>query len=255
MKKVALAEMSWDQVKDLLAKTDVVLVPVGSLEQHGLHLPLETDTILASEVARRAAVKAEVALAPTIPFGFSVEHMNFPGTISLSPETLMRVIEDVSRSLIHHGFKKIFFINGHGGNVGVLTAAIQSLKGEFEAVFGLINIWELAMSEFQELRESEPGKMGHADEFETSLLLRVDASKVRIDEMKIEQRSKFSTALSLDPFILTDKVRVAWRAEEFSRTGVIGDPSKATWEKGEKLLNSIVENLVKFLNDVKNIAP
>jgi creatinine amidohydrolase len=251
LEKITVAEMSWDQVKNLLIKTHTVLVPIGSLEQHGPHLPLETDTILASEVARRAAEKAEVALAPAIQFGFSVEHMNFSGTISLGPETLMRVIKDVSRSLVHHGFKKIVFINGHGGNIGVLTTAIQSLKGEFEAVFALVNIWELAISEFQKLRESEPGDMGHADEFETSLLLTVDISKVRLDKIRVEQQPKFSRGLSLDPFILTDKVQVAWRAEEFSRTGVIGDPSKATREKGEKLLDSIVENLVKFLNDLK----
>jgi creatinine amidohydrolase len=251
LEKITLAEMSWDQIKNLLMKTDIVLVPIGSLEQHGLHLPLETDTILALEVARRAAEKAKVALAPAIPFGFSIEHINFPGTTSLDPETLMRVIKDVSGSLVHHGFKKIVLINGHGGNVGVLTTAVQSLKGEFEAVFALVNIWELAISEFQKLRESEPGDMGHADEFETSLLLKVDASKVRLDKMKVEQQSKFSRVFSLDPFILTDKVQVTWRAEEFSRTGVIGDPSKATREKGERLLNSIVENLVKFINDLK----
>lgn len=251
MEKIKIAEMSWDQVKNLLLKTDTVLVPIGSLEQHGPHLPLETDTILALEVARRAAEKAGVALTPAIPFGFSVEHINFPGTISLDPGTLMRVIEDVSRSLIHHGFKKIVIVNGHGGNAGVITATIQSLKGELKADLALVNIWELAVSEFQKLRKSEPGKMGHADEFETSLLLAVDASKVRLDKIKVEQQSKFSRALSLDPFILTDKVHVMWRTEEFSRNGVIGDPSKATREKGERLLNSMVENLVKFLMALK----
>lgn len=252
MEKIALSEMSWDQVRDLLAETDIVLVPIGSLEQHGLHLSLETDAILASEVARRSAEKAEVALAPAIPFGFSVEHINFPGTIALSPETLMGIVKDVSRSLIHHGFKKIIFINGHGGNANVLAAAIQFLKGEFNAILALVNIWELAVSEFQKLRESELGEMGHADEFETSLLLTVDASKVQLKNIRVKQQANISRAISTDPFILTDKVQVAWRAEEFSKTGVIGDPSKATKEKGERLMNSIVENLVKFLNAIKN---
>jgi creatinine amidohydrolase len=243
-----LAEMSWDQVDNLLSKTETVLVPVGSLEQHGPHLPLETDTILALEVARRVAEKAEVAVAPAVPFGFSIEHMSFPGTISLSPATLMGIIEDVSESLINHGFKRIIFINGHGGNVGVLTTAIQSLKGRFEATFILVNIWELAISEFQKLRESEPGAMGHADEFETSMLLAVDASKVRLEKMKNKRKFKAPKDLSLDAFILTDRVHVSWRSEDFSEDGVIGDPTKASGEKGEKLLNSMVKKIIEFIS-------
>lgn len=252
MKKVKLMEMTWEEVKDLLNKTDIVLIPIGSLEQHGPHLPLATDTILAYEVAKKVAEKLKAALAPAIPFGISAEHINFSGTISLSPDTFISLIRDICKSLVRHGFRKIIFINAHGGNAGILATMIQALREEFKATFILANIWELVTEEFQRIRESKECKMGHADEFETSLFLAVDMSKVRLNKIRME-REKSLYKLCADPFIKMNKVQIAWLTEDLSESGVIGDPSKASKEKGELLINDIINNLFKFLNNLKDI--
>lgn len=120
MRNYCLGELTWPDVKEFLAVHDVAVVPVGSCEQHGLHLPMDTDAYDAFWLSLKAAEKAQCALvAPPIYYGVSSHHMDFPGTITLSPCTL----EQLASSLIKHGFKKILFENGHGGNTPALEAA------------------------------------------------------------------------------------------------------------------------------------
>ena len=242
--------MTWQEVQDLLAKTELILVPIGSLEQHGPHLPLGTDTVLASEIAGRAASKADVPLSPAIPVGFSIEHMNFPGTISLNVETMMRIVKEISESLIRHGFRKILYVNAHGGNSGILQSTMQLLKHDHKAIFCLANIWELAKPDYKNILESKAEEIGHADEFETSMLLAIDENKVRSCRIASAGHMKIKT---IHPFTTASMGWLAWKAEDYSKTGVIGDPRKALKKKGDQLLNKIVDRLVDQIEEIRKM--
>jgi creatinine amidohydrolase len=143
MKKILLTEMTWSEVKDALKKTDTVLIPVGSTEQHGPHLPLGTDTLIACKITEEVAKEVNAVVAPPIAIGFSTEHLDFPGTITMIPKTLMSLIRDTCRSLISHGFKKIIIVNGHGGNTGLIEAATRELKQETEATIVIVDFYKL----------------------------------------------------------------------------------------------------------------
>ncbi|MFH1327493.1 MAG: creatininase family protein [Candidatus Bathyarchaeota archaeon] len=244
--------MTWTDVQKTLKKNNIILVPVGSFEQHGSHLPLETDTILATEVAERAARKAGVAVTPTISFEFSIEHMNFPGTISLRSETFLSMMYDISRSLIHHGFKKLVFVNAHGGNTDLIKVLTRSLRYESETYVVLLSVWELASKEFKKIRESTPTVISHAEEFETSLLLYLYPNLSRMNRVKAV-KSFTSKKTGKQLFSLDTEIRVGWRTEDYSKTGVLGDPKRSSPEKGRRLLNAAVMSLVNFLNKLKDV--
>ena len=131
MNKILLNDMSWQEVKDRLKETDIIIIPTGSNEQHGPHLPLKTDIFIATQIATRAAemVKDDVKpiIAPPIPWGYSPEHIAFPGSIWLDSKTMMSIITDICRSLLYHGFKKIIFFNGHGTNPPVIYTALNDV--------------------------------------------------------------------------------------------------------------------------------
>ncbi len=247
-----LEEMNWPDIKALLNRTNIAIVPVGSLEQHGPHLPINTDTVIACEVAKRAVQRVGVAVSPPISFGFSVEHQNYPGTISLSAESFMNVVQDVCKSLVYHGFRKIVLLNAHGGNTGILTAILQSIRSEYNVTVSLVSIWGLAKDEFDRIRESEPVPIAHGEECETSLMLAIDPAKVDLERMK---RTKPRPRLGASMLHYKIGVRAGWRTEDISESGVIGDPTKATREKGERLLAAITEKLVNYLEKLEKTTP
>lgn len=128
-----LTEMTWPEVKEVLKETNVAIIPVGSIEQHGLHLPLGTDYIQAVELAKRVAKEAGTLVAPVILCGHSQHHIGFPGTISLKPETLVQVIFEACECLARHGFNKIVILNTHGGNDVACSFVTQKVNRELDA--------------------------------------------------------------------------------------------------------------------------
>src|SRR5690242_3248591 len=122
---ILLARHTWPEIRDLLGTNQIVLLPIGAHEQHGLGIAMSTDTISADGLCRRAAARlgARAAVAPAIPFGVSWHHMHFPGTISLTSETLTTLLVEVVTSLARHGFPRVAIVNGHGGNTAALTTA------------------------------------------------------------------------------------------------------------------------------------
>ena len=237
-----LEDMSWDEVGELLEKTDTVLIPVGSMEQHGTHLPLGTDTFIATEIARKVSKKIGVAFTSGIPYGFSIEHSSFPGTVTMTPESLMGVVRDVCESMIRHGFKKIILINGHGGNASILETLIQYLKPKHKATFALINITDMATYYLQESRGLRSSAITHADELETSLLLAIDKTKVKLNKIKNSKRSAKSGPKT------PVGVKVAWQTEEYSSTGSIGELRRMGRAEGKRILTYILENILKLLD-------
>ncbi len=255
--KVWLQEMTWDEVEERIKDVGVALIPVGSTEQHGLHLPLGTDTYTAISVCEEAATRTGAVVAPPLWFGWSPHHTWLAGTITLRPETLVDVVVDICSSLSAHGFNGLIIVNGHRiANLPPLQQAAWRAASESKAKIILTDLVYLALSVCRELELSE---IGHADEFETSHMLYVRRELVKSDKMikAVHKRDKFRT---VDPRVVEDKV--VWfpakpptgsDAELMKGTtyGVSGDPTGATGEKGRRIHEAIVNNLVKLVEEVK----
>jgi len=169
MRSYYLGELTWPDVKDFLTVHDVAVVPVGSCEQHGPPLPIDTDAYDAFWLSLKAAEKAQCAVvAPPLSYGVSLHHMDFPGTVTLSPYTLEQVAYEVVYALTKHGFKKILFENGHGGNTPALEAAVQRIKADTNA-FVVIDTVSLIPDFIEKFIETPYD--AHAGEFETSTTL------------------------------------------------------------------------------------
>jgi creatinine amidohydrolase/Fe(II)-dependent formamide hydrolase-like protein len=253
MRSYYMGELTWVDVKEFLSKHDVAIIPVGSCEQHGPHLPLDTDAYDAFWLSLKAAEKAQCALvAPPIYYGVSLHHMDFPGTVTLSSNTLEQLAYEVAYSLTKHGFRKILFENGHGGNTHALEATAQRIKMDTNA-FAAIDTVSL-IPDFIEKHIKTPYD-AHAGEFETSTTLAnrenyVVKERIRKTEIKLPE-SKY-TKIGLKE--TGPKVSWSFRTKELSENGVIGDPTKASKEKGEiawKLAIARLAELLKELDKMK----
>lgn len=246
MRSYYLGELTWPEVKAFLAVHDVAVVPVGSCEQHGPHLPIDTDAYDAFWLSLKAADKARCALvAPPVYYGVSSHHMDFPGTITLDSHILEQLAYQVAFSLVKHGFKKILFENGHGGNTPALEAAIQRIKADTN-VFVAVDTVSLIPDFIEKFIETSYD--AHAGEFETSTTLanrekcvvkeRIKKPRIRLPESKYTKIGLKETG---------PKVSWGFRTKEISETGVIGDPTKASKEKGEAAWKLAIERLADLL--------
>ena len=245
-----LGKMTRPEVEKYLEKNDIVLFPVGSTEQHGRHLPFDNDAFSAFEIAKRVAEKTGVIYTPVMPFGYSKHHMNFPGTITLETQTLVKVYKEVCKSLIHHGFKKIVIMNGHGGNTQWIRQAQEELFHETGVRVYSLMIFNTAKgfgSSALNLIEQKGG--GHACEMETSFSASLGQ---RVDEEAITDWSEPSTWSEFTRKY-KDKVSTARMFDESTEIGSLGEPTKYSVEKGEKLVNAVVEEIVAFIEDLKRL--
>ena len=253
-------EMTWPQIKAAAAQKRVVVIPVATIEDHGLHLPVDTDVRLCYAACERAVAQAadRALLIPPINHGYSPHHMDFPGPITIAAETFIRYGLDVCKSLVAHGFRKLLIVNGHGSNTPFVDIIARLTVVETGALAAAVNYWaapgvrEVAES----LRESEKiGGMDHACEFETSIYLAlrpdlVDMSKA-VHELSYEPTKNYWTDLVAGdgPLMMMEH----WSA--LSQSGVMGDPTKATAEKGEKLLAAAAKGLVELIDELRNRRP
>jgi creatinine amidohydrolase len=259
---LAPPDIAWFQ-----ERSDLILIPIGSLEQHGAHLPLGTDTITALEVSRRAAEKADVPYTPPFWAGYSPQHMRDTeasvGTVTLRASTLNEVLYDIARSLIHHGWNKLVFVNGHGSNTKVLDPLLRRIKYETGAFVALYKPYaERYIGLLSDLLENPPEETPgwHASELETSQVMAHNAALVRMDRAA-QDRAQVPAWLP-DSFIKKDGAPdvefdgyqyfvFPMDHGEFSRTGVIGNPMTATAEKGEEALNRFADHLVKAIDEFR----
>ncbi|MEU6642490.1 mycofactocin biosynthesis peptidyl-dipeptidase MftE [Saccharomonospora sp. NPDC046836] len=198
----------------------VLAVPLGATEQHGPHLPLDTDTAVATELCRRLAERLPgVLVAPALPFGSSGEHAGFPGTLSIGQEAFERVVVELARSA--EEFDGIVFVNGHGGNLAPLRRAVRLLRAEGRPVFA----WA----------PSGRADDAHAGRTETSVMLRLRPADVELTAAEAGNTTPL-------PDLMEQLVRGGVRA--VSDNGVLGDPSGASAEEGEALLATWADALV-----------
>lgn len=231
----------------------VLILPVGSVEQHGRHLPVGTDTMLAQEVAVAAAGKAgDVVVLPPPWYGLSAHHMRFAGSITLGAETLMRVVEDIVASVVQHGFRRILIVNGHGGNGGVIDVLASTLGHRHYGVarIAALTYFHLARDAIAALRRSAPGGMGHAGEFETAMLQHLRPGLVDNSVPATLYPDPGSTYLTTD-LLGGSAVRTYHDFADLSPTGTLGDPSLASPEAGAKFFAAVVEALAAFIADFR----
>jgi creatinine amidohydrolase len=246
-----LENLSWPEVKRLKPGSKVIVLPLGSFEQHGPHLPLTTDTDIVTAVGRGVEQKraSKVLLLPTLWPGHSTHHLFFPGTLSVSQRHYIELVLDLCRSVVQMGGHRVFLLNGHGGNDVPLRAALRELKTEFPRVrFVFASYWSLAARTIKSVRESEPGGLGHACEMETSLMLYLHPARVKA------QLAKRDGPKHTDIYRKADMQygRPVYFVNEFhevSKTGTIGHPDLATAEKGRQFLDGIIDEVTAFVDE------
>jgi creatinine amidohydrolase len=243
---------TWVELKEVAARNPVVVVPFGSVEDHGPHLPLDTDNFLiwkiCEEAARRAA--GDILLMPIIPYGFETHHMDFPGTIDIQMEHLLHFVLDVTKSVARHGFNRILIADGHGSNMPILDLVARRTIIETDALCAPFLWPSLALGQIRGVRESGRGGMSHACELETSVYLYLDRERVQMDKACKEMEQPASDFIWSD-LLNPGPVRMMDWWTRFSKTGINGDPTLATVEKGRVIFESVVDNLVKLAREFK----
>jgi creatinine amidohydrolase len=256
--KFIISEMTSPEVKDAIKETGMVIVHVGSMEQHGPHLPIKTDTTIGFEVSKRAAAKfleetgRRVLLAPSLPFGMSLHHMSYPGTISLQPETLVTVMKEICLGFASQGFTKILITSSHGGNMMWTDMAARKIFDGTDAdILLLSTVWtKNKEDDWTEYLKSGRAGSGHAGETETSIMM---ALKEYVRTDKIPQtptnwRLRFPDfqAMGEEPKISGLSMSGTYNVEDIC-DGYMGDPSQSSPETGEKILENWSNNLLLLL--------
>ncbi len=249
-----LEELSWPQAQAAFDAGAMAVVPVGSLEQHGRHLAVNTDNVIADAVAEDAVRRAtadglNVLLCPGIHYGYTMHNMDFPGTVTLRMETLLELGADVVSSLVHHGCRKIVLLSTHGSNWSILDLVSRRVMNRHpEALVAVASPIKMAASELEKHREAKmTGGMSHGCELETSLMLWLRPELVEMDKAVFDVSQPESKFYWRDILRGSRGVAMADLTRHASRTGLVGDPTVATAEKGRLFLDIIVSTVVEFL--------
>jgi len=260
--KYRYAEMTWPESNDAVKQGRVAVLPVATYEDHGYHLPLDVDVVLATEICERAVARipAEAVLIPAVTHGYSPHHMDFPGTITIRWDTFINYVKDVCLSLAHHGFTRILIVNGHGSNTAPLemSARLTVVETEGRVLCASVNHWGVRKlrEAGKQIRTSDFGGTSHAGEYETSLYLALRPDLVQMDKA-VDERTPLPPSFQTD--LLAGKrpdgsiatLMPYWSS--MSTSGVRGDATKATREKGERFLEAAVEGLIELVQELKTM--
>jgi creatinine amidohydrolase len=248
-------KLTWPEINDAVDLGKVCVVPCGSVEQHGPHLPLDVDIVCPQGIAFGAGkqIPEKMLVLPPVWYGYTAHVMDFPGTINTHYQTFIDQVLDIAKSLAYHGFKKIVLLNGHGSNMPNLDLASRRANLETDAECILIGWWNLLTVDKEFLprwRQSKfPGGCAHACELETSLYLHLDGDNVRKDQIK---NGLASYNAENNPFNYCDlfgsgpATIVSWTSS-YSEMGVMGEAELATAEKGRQAFEEAVKQLTRFI--------
>lgn len=243
------AQKTWPELEEYLQIVDTVILPCGAIEQHGPHLPVDIDfydaKYMAFEVAQ-ACQEPKPLVLPAIPFGVSYHHEDFKGTLSVTNEALSKFVYDLGMSLAKNGVKKIVILNGHGDNAPTLSYAAQMINRDAK-IFVCVDTGETSDIDVGNMIETPND--AHAGEIETSTSLALRPELVQMDKAVDATLSFGSNFLDFD-----DKRGVSWyvRTHKLSESGVMGNATKASAEKGKKLWQVMIKNMVEFVESIKN---
>jgi creatinine amidohydrolase len=230
-------------------RTTPVVLPVAAIEQHGPHLPLATDRIInelfCAELDRELGNR--VLILPTMAVGCSQHHMDFPGTLTLSHDTFARQAEETLEAVAYHGFKNLVLLNSHGGNQGIGQVMCERFGATHpECRVVAVTWWRAAAAVLAELSETGPGGIGHACEFETSLVLL--AAPELVDEQAIPNRQNVATFEWAEGDLLRGADAALYRSmKEMTPSGAYGEPQAASRKKGEAIRDAVVPALKKII--------
>lgn len=249
------AYLTWRQVDALPRETTLLILPTAAIEQHGHHLPLATDTLcnnlLLGKALERVPADLPIYALPPICYGKSNEHIGYPGTLSVSATTFMAVIRDLGASISAGGFRKLVLYNTHGGNTSLVDVMARDLRAEF----GLrtFSLFGSPGTSFDTVSPQERTYGFHAGEIETAYLLYGTPELVHVNEYTANYIARVDKPELLKPE--GSSANFAWLTRDIAPSGVMGDPSAATAEKGERWVNEAAEKIAEILVAMYNFVP
>ena len=241
---------SYDEIRVYFATNDLVIIPTGSCEQHGQHLPLSTDTLIPEAMAERVAQKEGVLVLPALPYGDSSNHECFPGTVTIEPGTYVRFVKDIVRSLFRHGAKKILFVNGHSGNAPHLGQEVCDFARESGGFACVVN-WYSVIGEL----DPKLALSGHSDYAEASPLLALCPDLVQMDKVKPYVPARLTENLEFTQWYglrFKGATIQTWvKTQDVSPLGNLGTMQGAGPETGERMLGVMVDFLCALVRELK----
>lgn len=262
-KTYLLEHMTWPEAKAAFERTSVVVIPTGSTEQHGPHMPLGTDFLVAEDMARRLGERANVIVTPTITIGYAKYHTSFPGTLSVSVETLTQALIEICEDLIKYGATHILFVNGHGGNMRSISQCGEVLR-ERGVLMAAACWWEMT-----QVVNPEWLAIGHGDYIETAAMLAIDESLPNMEIARIPDNKDLSETIALDTphhakfkggaltvNLVTVDITDSGDMLEYGLTGAASydiPPTAATREMGETILDGLADYLAEFVAEFRKV--
>ena len=249
------SNLTWKDVDSLPRETTLLVLPTAAIEQHGHHLPLATDTLinnlLLGKALERVPAELPIYALPPVCYGKSNEHIGFPGTLSVSAQTFLAVVRDLGASIAAAGFKKLVLYNTHGGN----TALVDVLARDLRAEFGLqtFSLFGSAGASFEGVSAQERTYGFHAGEIETAFLLHATPELVRTEGYTSNYIARVDLPELLKPE--GSSANFAWLTRDIAPSGVMGDPSPATAENGERWSNEAAARIAEVLVAMYNFEP
>lgn len=249
MKKLRVNEMSWSEFRDLMTTTDTIIIPVGVAEEHGKHSPLGTDSYIAEESADRLSKRTGIPVAPCMRYGYSPSVAEFPGTITIDPITFKKIMVSYSESFIRHGVKRIFFMNGHGGNNATLDSVCATLFDKHGTICTHSEWWE----QLPFINPEKWQNFGHGDLYETAMLLTAQPDKVRMDLADHGGTNPFMPGMENGRYkgMRLGMGQSLWKVNKLGNVGL--DPTGATLELGEDMMEDYLNFCEKLILELSKI--
>jgi len=248
--------LTWVEINEAVALKKVIVLPIGSIQQHGPHLPVDTDELIVTSLALAAGQRQpeKILVAPTIPYSYCLEAMDFPGTVSVASKTFMNFCVAVVKGFAYHGFDHILLLNGFPANDNLIELVGRQINLETEALCGSVTWTSLLRinPDFNDTwRESQfPGSF-HADELETSVYLALDAAVVdmskAVDHVPMQQPPGGPASFVYQDHFGSGSVYVPGWVSIQSSSGVMGQPTRASAEKGQRIFEEAVRQFVEVI--------
>ncbi len=251
MEKVLIENMSWTEFKQVMEKTDLVIIPVGVIEEHGCHNPLGTDTFIAEACARLVGEGAKAPVAAVMPFGYSANVVSFPGTNSLDPMLYRKVLYSYSESYVKHGAKRFLFINGHGGNTNTLAMVCADLFDKYGVIASFNQWWEV-------LPQINPdwNCADHGGYFETSMMMAVNEDLIDMEKAQSAVVNNLTKEIVYNHGWHFKGASIPMPLDLFKvhKYGNVGnEPFGANKELGQQMIDAYVAFNISLANELKKI--
>lgn len=249
-----IARMTWTQVAEALSARPVILIPLGAQEPHGPHLPMGLDFLVAEHLAEAAAARTSALIAPTLPYGYCASVADFPGAVTLRPETLIALVEDTLRSLARHGASHMLVVDNHRSNNPFVETAARRVRAETGALIGSFFPWGTLINHAPAYYDNFSSAFGHGGEPETSTALHLCAEMVDMARARPDSYAPFhgQPMKSASEPVIGKAAASFWiKSSEISTTNTKGDPTVGTAERGRALVDAAVEELVRVIEALR----